>query len=96
MFYVAPYGWLYADPSVGGGALREGCEELCDYYFGNLDPFRMVCASDVQQPFAPVKAFLRDDPYDNQTGEAEYEDAPLHFEDLTRSKRLLAAQELDG
>jgi hypothetical protein len=94
MFYVAPYGWLYADPSVGGGALREGDAELCDFYFGNLDPFRMVCATDVQQPFSPVKTFLRDDPYDNQSGEAEYEDAPLHYSELTRHKRLLLAEEL--
>ena len=93
MFYVEPYGWLYADPSVGGGALREGDEQLCDYYFGNLDIFRMVCATDVQQPFSPTKTYLRDDPYDNQSGEAEYEDAPLHFSDTTRHKSLLGAEE---
>ena len=83
----------FAPASVGGGALREGDEQLCDYYFGNLDIFRMVCATDVQQPFSPTKTYLRDDPYDNQSGEAEYEDAPLHFSDTTRHKSLLGAEE---
>ena len=94
MFYVAPWGWLYADPSYGGGAKRRGDELLCSHYFGNLDPFRMVCATEVQQPFSPEKFFLRDDPYDNQSGEAEWEDRPLHARDLTRRKVLLGAEEI--
>ena len=94
MFYVAPYGWLYADPSYGGGAKRRGDELLCSHYFGNLDPFRMVCATEVQQPFSPEKLFLRDDPYDNQSGEAEWEDMPLHTRDLTRRKVLISAEEV--
>ena len=95
MFYIAPWGWLYADPSYGGGAKRRGDELLRSHYFGNLDPFRMVCATEIQQPFSPEKIFLRDDPYDNQTGEAEWEDAPLHARDLTRRKVLLEAIEVE-
>lgn len=94
MFYVAPWGWLYADPSYGGGAKRRGDDVLCSHYFGNLDPFRMVCATEVQQPFSPEKLFLRDDPYDNQSGEAEWEDFPLHASGLTRRKKLLEAEEV--
>jgi hypothetical protein len=94
MFYVAPWGWLYADPSYGGGAYRRGDELLRSHYFGNLDPFRMVCATEFQQPFSPEKIFLRDDPYDNQSGEAEWEDMPLHAKDVTRRKVLLEAQEI--
>lgn len=94
MFYVAPWGWLYADPSYGGSAYRRGDEILRSHYFGNLDPFRMVCATEVQQPFSPQKMFLRDDPYDNQSGEAEWEDMPLPAKLLTRRKVLLSAEEL--
>ena len=94
MFYVAPWGWMYADPSYGGGAFRRGDEILRAHYFGNLDPFRMVCATEVQQPFSPQKTFLRDDPYDNQSGEAEWEDLPLHTRDLTRRKVLVSAAEI--
>lgn len=94
MFHVAPWGWLYADPSYGGGAYRRGDELLRAHYFGNLDPFRMVCATEFQQPFSPAKSFLRDDPYDNQSGEAEWEDMPLPVENLTRRKVLIESQEL--
>lgn len=41
-FYIAPYGWLFADPSFGGSAHRMGDSERNDFYFGNLDPFRMA------------------------------------------------------
>lgn len=94
MFYVAPWGWMYADPSYGGGAHRRGDETLCAHYFGNLDPFRMVCATAFQQPFLPHKTYLRDDPYDNQSGEAEWDDAPLHTSDLTRRKVLIESTEI--
>ena len=39
-FYVAPYGWLFADCSFGGSAWRAGNAERHAFYFGNLDPFR--------------------------------------------------------
>jgi len=76
-FYVEPYGWLFADPSFGGSALRRGNKERWNFYFGNIDPFRMVANSDFQKEFLPPKNFLRSDPYDNQIGECEYEDSPL-------------------
>lgn len=72
-FYIAPYGWLYADCSFGGAAYRMGAEERWRFYFGNLDPFRIPCCSEFQTEFEPGKKFLREDPYDNQTGEAECE-----------------------
>ena len=37
-FYIAPYGWLFADPSFGGSAYRAGSQLLHQHYFGNLDP----------------------------------------------------------
>lgn len=70
-FYAAPYGWLYADCSFGGAAYRMGAEERWRFYFGNLDPFRIPCCSEFQKEFEPKKYFLRNDPYDNQNGEAE-------------------------
>lgn len=81
-FYIEPYGWLFADPSFGGSAYRKGNEERWNFYFGNLDPFRMVAASEFQHEFDPPKKHLRYDPYDNQTGEAEYNDCGLIREAL--------------
>lgn len=50
-FYVEPYGWLYADPSFGGGAAREHNEARRLHYFGNLDPYRMVANTQFQGNF---------------------------------------------
>lgn len=76
-FYMEPYGWLYADCSFGGAAWREGNKERWDFYFGNLDPFRVPLCSEFQHEFLPPKSWLREDPYDSQSGEAEYEDRGL-------------------
>ncbi len=95
MFYVAPYGWLYCDPSYGVGAARSGDEARRDHYFGNLDPFRMVASNEFQQPLSPDKVFCRMDPYDNQSGEGEYADANIFFEDFTHSRRVLASERLN-
>lgn len=77
MFYVAPYGWLYADCSYGGAAWRDGALERWNFYFGNLDPYRVVTTREFQGDFSPKPRFLRSDPYDNQQGEAELSDSPL-------------------
>ncbi len=97
MLYVAPYGWLYCDPSYGEGAARSGNEARRDHYFGNLDPFRLVASNEFQQPLTPDKALCRMDPYDNQSGEGEYADGihNIFFEDLISHRRVLAAALLD-
>ncbi|MCQ2428644.1 MAG: transglutaminase-like domain-containing protein, partial [Clostridia bacterium] len=61
-FYVAPWGWLWADPSVGGGALRSGDRELWDHYFGNFDTYREINCTDIQETFDPPKNYMRIDP----------------------------------
>lgn len=68
-FYVDGWGWLFADPSYGGSAFRCGSAERHAYYFGNLDPMRMVANSRYQAPFDPPANHFRFDPYDNQSGE---------------------------
>lgn len=80
-FYVAPYGWLYADCSFGGSAYRNGDKERWQYYFGHLDPFRMPANSEYQFDLSPSKNYLRQDPYDNQTGEVELADRGLYLDD---------------
>jgi transglutaminase-like putative cysteine protease len=70
-FYVEPWGWLFCDCSYGGAAWRKGNMERWDFYFGNLDPYRMAANSLYQTEFDPPKKHLRIDPYDSQTGECE-------------------------
>lgn len=88
-FYIAPYGWLFADPSFGGSGYRAGNTKKWNFYFGNLDPFRMVANSDFQRDLIPEKKFFRADPYDNQVGEAEYLDRGLYSEDVESIKEII-------
>ena len=74
--YFEGVGFRPVDPSVGGGCRRrakteEEGERECAFYFGNMDPYRMIFNTDIQEPFQPAKEQYRLDPYDNQEGEAE-------------------------
>ena len=71
MFYVAPYGWMFADCSFGGSAFRAGATERHNHYFGNLDVYRTVTTNTYMADFEPQSKFFRYDPYDNQRGEVE-------------------------
>lgn len=95
MFYIAPYGWLYCDPSYGEGAARSGNEVRRDHYFANLDPFRLVASNQFQQPLTPDKVFCRMDPYDNQCGEAEYDHTNIFFEDHEHGRRVVSSEEIE-
>ena len=94
-FYIAPYGWLYCDPSYGEGAARSGNEIRRNHYFGNLDPYRLVASNEFQQPLTPDKAFCRMDPYDNQNAEAEYGDENVFFEDQDHGRRVVFSEEVE-
>lgn len=93
-FYIAPYGWVFADLSFGGGARRNGDLDRWNYYFGNLDIFRMPANSEIQADFNPPKQFLRADPIDNQRGEFEYENQGLPYAYLDVKQELVAMEEL--
>lgn len=93
-FYIAPYGWLYADPSYGIGAVRCESEERRKYYFGNLDPYRMVANRAFQAPFQREKSHWRADPYDNQVGEMETAEKGLSYAEYDRFKSIVSFEEL--
>lgn len=93
-FYIAPYGWLFADCSFGGSAYRAGSAERHDFYFDNLDPFRMVANSELQAEFDPPKQQLRIDPFDNQRGEAEYADRGVLWTERDSGWNLIEMEKL--
>lgn len=93
-FYVPGQGWLFTDPSYGTAAVRAGKEERRRFYFGNLDPFRMVANRRFQAPFTVEKVHWRADPYDNQVGELETADRGLTYEEFERGKEVLLWEEL--
>ena len=88
-FYIAPYGWLFADCSFGGSAFRSGNEARRNFYFGNLDPFRIPSVTAFQHEFYPPRTHLRLDPYDNQVGEAEYGDRSLEAHEFTTTHDVM-------
>lgn len=94
-FYIAPYGWLYADTSYGTAAVRAENEERRRFYFGNLDPYRMVANNAFQRPFTIEKQQWRADPYDNQVGEIETDSRGLRFEEYIRKKEILMCEEAE-
>lgn len=85
-FYVAPYGWMFCDTSFGGSAWRSGNLERWDYYFCNLDPYRLPAASEFMRTFYVPMKHIRHDPYDNQSCECEYADAPVCRDDLSSER----------
>ena len=94
-FYVDPYGWLPVDLSYGGTAYRKNSQLRLDYFFGNLDPFRMIANSEFHYGIYPEKNHLRYDPYDNQEGELEYEDRPILRHEFDVIKEIIEVREID-
>lgn len=78
-FYLEGWGWLFADCSYGGSAYRFGAKERHEFFFGNLDPMRMVANREFQASLTPELSVLRVDPYDNQCGEIQRFGATLPF-----------------
>jgi transglutaminase-like putative cysteine protease len=91
-FYCEPYGWLPVDCSFGGA--RRDKEEYREFYFGNLDAFRMVTTTGFMAPFFPEKQYIRNDPYDNQTGEMETDTGAVEAEDTVSIKEIIAFDEI--
>ncbi len=91
-FYIAPYGWLYADCSYGSSAAREEAEARRTHYFGNLDPYRMVANHTFFAPLTPEKQGWRADPCDNQCGEIELDGVGLMGKDLETDVIVISAE----
>ena len=93
-FYVEPYGWMFADCSYGVSSMRAENEQRRQFYFGNLDPYRMVANSAFQENFTIPKQQWRADPYDNQVGEIETHDRGFSSGQYERSKTVLLCEEI--
>ncbi len=73
--------WLPVDASFGN-ARRHGSRRN-EFYFGNLDAFRMIANDDFLVDFEPEKRFWRSDPVDNQRGEVENERRNIYFNEFS-------------
>ncbi len=93
-FHVEPYGWIPCDPSRGGGAYQSGALERWAFYFGHLDPYRMVANRAYMVAFDPPKRHLRNDPYDSQSGEAETDTRGMLPGEIHTERTLVSLQKL--
>jgi transglutaminase-like putative cysteine protease len=85
--YLAPYGWVPADPWAGLYAARYCTalseaerRELHDFYFGGLDYYRMAANGDHAIPLDPPKKTMRSDNVDFQRGELEWDGGNIYFD----------------
>lgn len=93
-FYIAPYGWLYADCSFGGSAYRASHHMRHDFYFGHIDPFRIPSCQEFQSELYPLMKATRRDPYDHQTGEVEYIDEAIDQDDYIMRQDIIEIKEI--
>lgn len=83
MFYIPTLGWLYVDLSYGGSSYIRGAMKRWNFFFGNVDPYRIPINGAFQSPLSPEKTYWRIDPYDNQCGEVECENYGLKGTNIT-------------
>ena len=88
--YLEPYGWVPVDPYMGIYATRYATSltaaqraELRDFYFGGLDPWRLIANADHCQPLVPPKNSVRSDNVDFQRGELEANGQNIYFDHFT-------------
>ena len=93
-YYVAPFGWLFADCSFGGSAWRNDAKDRWDFYAYNLEPYRIPANSSFQHELFPPKKYMRLDPYDNQTGEAETDLRGLNEYEFTTTHEVIEITEI--
>lgn len=84
--YIEPYGWLPVDPYMGiyftsvteDLSLAER-KEIRDFYYGNIDYYRMVANKGHSGQLNPAKRHIRSDNVDFQRGELESTEKNLYF-----------------
>ena len=64
------------------------------HYFGNLDPWRMVANNRFQAEFEPAFDGMREDPYDNQMGEASVDGRGCRQREMLRTVELIEMLEV--
>ncbi len=87
VIYLSPYGWVPVDVNLAIAAKhqwtflsKQDKDNIIDFYFGNMDPYRMAVNSNHGAKFHPPKEFVRSDTVDFQRGEVETEQHNLYYD----------------
>ena len=85
--YIRPYGWLPVDPYMGifftsmtEDLDPETRQDLRDFYYGNIDHFRLVANKGHNLKLYPEKKDFRSETVDFQRGEVEWSGGNLYFD----------------
>ena len=86
--YIKPYGWLPVDPYMGifftsmtADLTPEERMEMRNFYYGNMDHYRLVANKGHNLELYPPKKFFRSETVDFQRGEVEWNGGNLYFSD---------------
>lgn len=93
--YIAPYGWLHVDCSFGNAGVRQDNPVKRNFYFGQLEPYRIPSAVGFQEDLTPDTLYTRRDPYDHQTGEAEFMSGPIDRKYFVMNQDIIEIVEVD-
>lgn len=77
--WLDEYGWIPVDPSYGKKSHPD--PRVRDFYFGNLDPYRLIVNTDYGHELSPPMTGLRAEPLDFQRGEVELDGRVLYFDE---------------
>jgi transglutaminase-like putative cysteine protease len=98
--YVKPYGWLPVDPYMGifftsitEDLTEEIRNEMREFYYGNIDHYRLVANKGHNQTLYPPKKHFRSETVDFQRGEVEWSGGNLFFTDWRWS---ISVKEVEG
>ncbi|MEJ2634385.1 MAG: transglutaminase-like domain-containing protein [Calditrichia bacterium] len=90
--YIAPYGWIPVEPYMGiktqqymDTLTQEQQDTLTDFYFGNIDAYRLMANCNQNQKLYPAKKYFRSDNVDFQRGEVEWKGGNIYFNQFSYS-----------
>ena len=97
--FIKPYGWIPVDIYMGifftsmtDDLTAEERREMRNFYFGNIDHYRLVANKGHNQPLYPPKKHFRSETVDFQRGEVEWQDGNLYFPDWRWSLKVTEIQ----
>jgi Transglutaminase-like superfamily len=86
--YLRPYGWIPVDPymgifftSVTADLTPQERREMREFYYGNMDNYRLVINKGHNLDLYPPKKYFRSETVDFQRGEVEWSGGNLYFSD---------------
>ena len=84
--YFEGVGWVPVDVSFGRGT--EYFEPLRDYYCSGIDLYRLATNEAVGQPLSPAKKYIRSETVDFQSGEVEWKNGNLYYDNWDSSIKV--------